>query len=122
MRIGIAWAAFNKLKHILTSKLVVIDIKLRLLDAVCQSILLYGAASWLPNDALASKLEVYARNRYRIIFGIYQSEDHVTNKELYKRTNRRSVKATIPERQLRFVGHCLRMAADEPSNIYALYI
>jgi hypothetical protein len=107
MRIGLAWTAFNKLKHILTSKLVVIDTKLRLFDAVFQSIVLYGAESWLLNDALASKLDVYARNRYRIILGSNQSEDHVTNEELYKRTNRRPVKATIPERQLRFVGHCL---------------
>ncbi len=121
MRIGLAWTAFNKLKHILTSKLVVIDTKLRLFDAVFQSIVLYGAESWLLNDALASKLDVYARNRYRIILGSNQSEDHVTNEELYKRTNRRPVKATIPERQLRFVGHCLWMAVDEPSNIYALY-
>ena len=121
MRIGLAWAAFNKLKHILTSKLVAIDTKLRLFDAVCLSILLYGAESWLLNDALASKLDVYARNCYRIILGINQSEDHVANEELYKRTNRHPVKATIRERQLRFVGHCLRMQSDEPTHIYALY-
>jgi hypothetical protein len=120
-RIGLGWAAFNKLKKILTSKLVATDTKLRLFDAACLSILLYGAESWLLNDTLATKLDIYARKCYRMMLDINQSEDHVTNEELYKRTNRCPVRVVVRERQLRFVGHCLRMPADEPSNIYALY-
>ena len=60
-RIGLTRAAFNKLKHILISKLIATDTKLRLFDATCLSILLYGAESWLLNDTLGTKLDIYAR-------------------------------------------------------------
>ena len=56
-----------------------------------------------------------------MILGINQTEDHVTNEEFYMRTNRRPIREVVRERELRFVGHCLRMPADEPSSIYALY-
>ena len=52
---------------------------------------------------------------------IRQSEAHMTNNELYKLVNTRPINAIIRERQLQFIGHCLRMPSDEPANIYALY-
>jgi hypothetical protein len=55
------------------------------------------------------------------MLGISQSEDHMTNEQLYKLTKERPISKTIRERQLQFMGHWLRMPMDEPTNIYALY-
>ena len=52
---------------------------------------------------------------------IKQSEAHMTNQELYKRTKQRPIREVIRERQLKFIGHCLRMGKEEHPNIYALY-
>jgi hypothetical protein len=81
-RITLAWAAFHKLKVILTSKTGKPSdkIKMRLFDTACVSILLYGCETWTLTAQQAKKLNVYARTCYRIILGIVQSESHTTNK------------------------------------------
>ena len=55
------------------------------------------------------------------MLNIRQTDIHMTNAELYQLTNQRPVRETIRERQLKFIGHCLRMHVEEPVNIYALY-
>ena len=123
MRIALAWTAFNKLKPILTSKTgkPSVKIKMRLFTAACISILLYGCETWVLTTQQGNKLDVYARTCYRIMLGIRQSETHTTNDELYALAGARPITTIIRERQLQFTGHCLRMAPEEPANIYALY-
>jgi hypothetical protein len=94
---------------------------MRFFDAACASILLYGCETWMLTAQQAKKLDVYARTCYRIILGIAQSESHTTNEQLYARARARPISTIIRERQLSFIGHCLRMPNDEPENIYALY-
>jgi hypothetical protein len=121
-RIGLAWAAFAKLKSILTSSKTKVPLKMRLFDAACVSILLYGCESWLLSTELTNKLDVFARTCYRIMLGIKQKTDRLTNVELYKRVgHQRPVHEIVRERQLRFTGHCLRLPAEEPANLYMLY-
>ena len=56
------------------------------------------------------------------MLGINQKKDRLTNVELYKRAgNQRPVHEIIRERQLKFTGHCLRLPAEEPANLYMLY-
>jgi hypothetical protein len=73
------------------------------------------------SEKQANKLDIFARTCYRIILRIKQSETHMTNEQLYKEANAKPISLTIRDRQLQFTGHCLRMPADEPSNILALY-
>ena len=122
-RIGLAWAAFTRLRAILTSRSgkPTVKIKIRLFNAACISILLYGCETWVLTASQSTKLDVYARTCYRMMLDIRQSEAHMTNNELYKLVNTRPINAIIRERQLQFIGHCLRMPSDEPANIYALY-
>ncbi len=68
-RIGLAWAAFAKLKPILTSYKTKAPLKMRLFDAACISNLLYGCESWLLSSELTNKLYVIAGTCYRIILG-----------------------------------------------------
>jgi len=89
VRIGLAWAAFAKLKSIFRSPKLKIEFKIRILKAACFSILLYGCESWILTAATTDKLDIFARACYRIILGICQSTDHVTNKELYERVDKK---------------------------------
>ena len=121
VRIGLAWAAFAKLKTILRSPKPKLNFKIRLFKAACISILLYGCETWILTEALTEKLDIFARTCYRIMLGIKQSRDHVTNERLYQRVNQVPVREMIRERQLKFTGHCIRMPTDEPINRFVLY-
>ena len=83
--------------------------------------LLYGCVSWVLTETLLKKLDVYARTCYRIMLGIRQSDVHMRNEELYKKCAQRPIRELVRERQLKFIGHCLRMDKEEYTNIDALY-
>ena len=56
------------------------------------------------------------------MLGIRQSEVHMTNEQFYAAADgQRPITETIRMRQLKFTGHCLRMAIDETANTYILY-
>ena len=121
-RIGLTWVAFNKLKSILTSPLPSNTFKLKLFDAACISILLYGCEAWNLTEKMIKQLDIFVRKCYRIILKIKQSEDHVMNDDLYQRAGRRPISEEIRKRQLQFIGHCLRLPdTEQPAHIYALY-
>ena len=120
-RIGLAWGAFNKLRTILTSPTLHLQLRTRIFKAACISILLYGCESWILTEALSDRLDTYARACYRTMLGIKQSVDRITNSALYKRVGELPLHETIRERQLNFTGHCIRMADDEPINRFILY-
>jgi exonuclease III len=122
VRIGLAWGAFAKLKTILRSPMTKLHRKIRIFQAACVSILLYGCESWILTNTLSDKLDTFATKCYRIMLDIRLSKDfHMTNDELYKRVGQIPISETIRERQLKFTGHCLRMAADEPAHRFIVY-
>ena len=48
----------------------------------------------------------------------------MTNEQLYRKAGQIPISEEIRHRQLKFLGHILRMdkySSDEPANIYALY-
>ena len=55
------------------------------------------------------------------MLGIKQSRDHVTNQSLYQLTGQVPLRETIRERQLKFIGHCIRMPKDELANRFVIY-
>jgi hypothetical protein len=120
-RIALTWVAFDKLRPILTSSKLAKKLRLRFLNASCISILLYDCESWTLDEKLKTKVDVFVRKIYRIMFGIRQSEVHMTNKELYAFTEQQETSKEIRRRQLKFIGHILRMPTNEPANTYALY-
>ena len=61
VHIGLAWAAFVKLKSILRSPKPNLNLKIRLFKAACVSILLYGCETWILTEALTEKLDIVAR-------------------------------------------------------------
>ena len=62
---------------------------------------------------LIEKLDIDARTCYRIMLGIKQCRDYVTNQILYQLTEK------VPFRE-KFTGCCLRMPTDEPANRFVI--
>ena len=122
-RIALAWVAFAKMKKLLTAKgpRPSTRFRVRLFNATCLSVLLYGCESWTLTGALERDLDVFARKCYRAILAINQHETHMTNSDLYKKIDQDPVNFIIKKRQHQFIGHCLRMEENEPAHIYALY-
>ena len=119
-RIALAWVAFARLKPLLRASRPTIEFKIRLFNAACISILLYGCESWVLTEPLKKRLGTFARTCYRIILGVRQAEVHMTNNELYEKVSQRPIRDQIRERQLKFTGHCLRMDKEELPNIEEL--
>ena len=55
------------------------------------------------------------------MLGLNQADARMTNAKLYKLTDSRPIADNIRENQLKFIGHCLRMDAEEPANTYGPY-
>ena len=95
------------MKDVFRSKIVPLQLKINIFEAACVSILLYGCESWIINQKLKSTLNSFATNCYRIMLGIKRI-DKVSNEQVYKMVNRCQLTQRVQQRQLRFVGHCLR--------------
>ncbi|XP_078586049.1 uncharacterized protein LOC144867902 [Branchiostoma floridae x Branchiostoma japonicum] len=49
-------------------------------------------------------------------------KNRVSNSEIYRVTNTQPLICKVRQRQLRFIGHALRMPLEEPLRTYALYV
>ena len=85
VRKGQAWGAFWKMKDICKSTKINLTLKLNIYKASCLSILLYGCESWIITQKLASNLNSFATNCYRILQNI-KWQDKITNQAIYKKT------------------------------------
>jgi hypothetical protein len=72
------------------------------------AVLLYGSESWALSTAQLQQLEVFHRQRLRMILGIRFS-DHVSNAELYRHCAADPIEKMLHRRQLRWLGHLGRM-------------
>ena len=120
-RKALAWCAFWKLERLWRSSQLSISIKVKLFHTTCVTILLYGCESWVVSHDMESKINAFATSCYRIMLNI-RRRDHVTNNTIYTMTNTKPLIQRLRERQLRFLGHILRMPEEEPARRYALYI
>ena len=117
---SLAWTAFWKLKNLWRSTTTSLHLKLRFFKAACLTILLYGGETWILTKQLALELDRFATNCYRIILNIKRI-DHIPNSEIYAKTKQIPLSLTLKERQLRWVGHILRINEKELIRQYALY-
>ncbi|KAI8489167.1 hypothetical protein Bbelb_331520 [Branchiostoma belcheri] len=120
-RKSLAWTAFWKLEKIWRSPSISTSTKLKLFNTTCVTILLYGCESWVITGDMENKLISFATSCYRVMLNIKRL-DHVSNAWIYKLTNTRPLITMVRQRQLRFLGHALRMPVGEPCRTYALYV
>ncbi len=120
-RIGQTWGAFAKIRPILLSPKPSISFKMRLFNAACISILLYGCESWVLTPTFIKTLDILAQKRYHFILSS-RWDAKLKNVDLYKIVGMEPISEQIRRRQLKFIGHCLRMPDTEPVHTYAIYV
>ena len=93
---------------------------MRILDASVMSILLYGCESWVVDNKLETKINIFGFNCYRAVLRLTRL-DKTPNETVLKLVNRPFLVSTVRKRQLGWLGHVLRRNDDEPAKIFALY-
>jgi len=120
-RMALAWTAFWKLERLWRSQSIPISTKVKLFDITCVTILLYGCESWVISKDMEDKINAFATSCFRIMLNI-KRVDRVPNATVYNLTGTTPLIGRVRTRQLKFLGHVLRMNDDEPVREYALYV
>ena len=120
-RKGLAWTAFCKLERLWRCPNISISAKIKLFNTTCVTVLLDGYESWVLSKAMESDINAFGTSCYRIMPNIKRI-DRVSNAKIYDLTQTAPLVENVRTRQLRFLGHVLRMPDDEPCKEYALYI
>ena len=93
---------------------------MKLFETTCVTVLLYGCEAWVISQDMENKINAFATSCYRIMLNIKRL-DKIPNTTIYNLTNTVSLVVQLRTRQLKFLGHVLRMPDDEPAKVYALY-
>ena len=112
-RIGLAWAAHNKMSRIWRSTLSR-KTKTRLFRSTVESVFLYGSAAWTLTETLAKKIDGCFTRLLRSALG-FTWKDHVSNKELYAEVPKAT--DTVKQKRLKLAGHCYRHPEEAASNL-----
>ena len=112
-RIASATSAFGALHRcVFSTKDISLDVKKAVYIAIVLSILLYGSESWCLTEMLASRLRRFHNKCVRIMCRVtrYQTWKHrIRTEVLLQRVGVRSMDYYLAARQLRWVGHVMRM-------------
>ena len=112
-RIGLAWAAHNKMSRIWRSTLSR-KTKTRLFRSTVESVFLYGSAAWTLTETLSKKIDGCFTRLLRSALG-FTWKDHVSNKELYAEVPKAT--DTVKQKRLKLAGHCYRHPEEAASNL-----
>ena len=93
--------------------------KIKVYDAVCLSALLYGSEAWTLYARQLKLLEAWHIKSLRSMLRI-SWWDRVTHSDILKRSHSISIESNLSRRQLRWVGHVIRMP-DERLPKQVLY-
>ena len=69
-------------------------------------VLLYNCGLWTPTKQLANRLDVWHRRKLRHL--IITHLHHISNDNLYQRTNQVPISSTCRRRRLLWLGHVIR--------------
>ena len=120
-RLALAWTAFWKLERLWRSQVIPTSMKIKLFNTTCVTVLLYGCESWVISKDMEERINAFATSCYRIMLGI-KRVDRIPNATVYNLTGTKPLIVQVRTRQLKFLGHVLRLTDDEPIREYALYI
>ena len=118
-RKSLAWCAFCKVEQLWESPHIPIATKVKLFNTTCVTILLYGCESLVTSQDMENKINAFATSCYRAML-IIKHIDLVLNTTVYSKTNTVPLIHLVRHRQLKFLGHILRMSKEEPARRYAL--
>ena len=108
-KINKASRAFGSLRSkVFSNKHLKLSTKIQVYEAVCISSLLYGAETWTIYRRHLAQLEHFHISCLQKILGLTW-KDRITHTQIFDRTNTTSIEAIITKRQLRWLGHVIRM-------------
>ena len=107
-RIEITRANFIKMKHLLTSKRLKFNTRIRLMQCYILSTFLYAAETWTINKNMWKNIEALEmwilRKMLKVSYTEHQTNEEILRKAAYKR----SLKDGIIKRKNQYFGHILR--------------
>ncbi len=118
-RLGAGWP-FLTLRPIWSAKHIDVRLKINIYKVAILSIFLYGCETWTLTQELESSINSFGTYCLRNIKG-YRRLDKISNKQLYAETNEKPLILAVRQRQLRHLGHLLRLDCLEPARTFALY-
>ena len=108
-RIRLATANFGKLRgQVFNNRGLTIETKVKVYNAVCISVLLYSSETWTLYRSHIKSLEAFHIRCLQKILGITW-QDRIPHVDILQATSSTSIEAMIMKRQLRWVGHVIRM-------------
>jgi hypothetical protein len=111
-RINKARHAFVTLKPLWNAKNIILRTKMRIFNTNVKSVLLYGSETWRETVTLQKKLQVFINKCLRQILRIRWPET-ITNKQLWDKTQQKSILQDIKRRKWRWIGHTWRKDPDD---------
>ena len=108
-RINLASSAFGRLsKRVFGNQNLTIHTKIVVYNAVVISTILYGCETWIPYRRNIRLLESFHIRRLQLILGL-RWWHKVTHSEIRSRTGTPTIESMLIHRQLRWLGHVIRM-------------
>jgi hypothetical protein len=108
-RIQLAATAFRALERpFFRRHCIPLGTRMLVYTAMVVSVLLYGCEAWAPTAAQLHHLEVFHRQRLRLILGV-RAADRLSNDALYQRCRSPPLLSLIERRQLLWLAHLCRM-------------
>ena len=107
--INLASSAFSRLsKHVFGNQNLTIHTKIAVYNAVVISTILYSCKTWVPYCRHIRLLESFHIRHLQLILGL-RLWYKVTHSEIISRAGLPSIKSMLLHRQLRWLGHAIRM-------------
>ena len=119
-RKGLAIAAINSMKSIFHGN-VSLHVKVKSFDCYAGSIFLYNSELWTLTESLKSSIDSFHRRLLRSACLNVKWPNVVKNENVYALTKARPWSEVIEERQLRWLGHMVRLPDDTPAKLALTY-
>ena len=118
----LAWTAFWKLERLWKSPSIPISTKVKLFNTTCITVLLSTVLlSWVISKDMETEINSFGTSCYRIMLNIKRI-DRVPNATIYSLAETAPLIERVRLRQLRFLGHVLRLPENEPVREFAMYV
>ena len=102
-RTSLAHRAFNCIHSIFKNKTLNLKLKLRIFQALIESVFLYNSECWGLNKKQEERINITQRKFLRNILGIrWHKNNWISNEKLYEKTQQQEWSTKIAHRRLRF--------------------
>ena len=117
--IRLASSSFGKLKgRVFLNRNLTVKTKVNVYRAVCLSILLYGSETWTVYRAQVRRLEAFHIRCLQNILGV-SWQDRIPHATIFKSADVNSIECMVITRQLKWVGHVIRMPENRiPRQVF----